>query len=330
MALKPMKYYTFVDYATQGYAAAVGLLLLCFHNGTVPHWPLLLGIHLANLVLVHALIQFHAGRRPGAALDFLRHFYPALLYAWFFYETSLLNRMFFKAYLDPTFIRWDEALFGCQPSVELMRRLPYPALSELLYASYFSYYIMIGGIGLALFLRNRQQFFHYVSVVSFVFYLCYLTYILLPVVGPLAFFHDVPGYTLPNELQRLASTDAYPAAVKAGLFSRLMAWIYSIFEAPGAAFPSSHVAVAVCTVFFSFRYLRRIRWLHLVVAMLLCLSTVYCRYHYAVDVLGGLATAALLIPLGNWLYEKVQSPESQVQTPSVRDSKSRISTLPPH
>ena len=77
-----------------------------------------------------------------------------------------------------------------------------------------------------------------------------------------------------------------------------------MFEPPGAAFPSSHVAVALCTVYFSFRYLRPIRYLHLAVAILLCLSTVYCRYHYVVDVLAGLVTAAVLVPIGNWLYFK--------------------------
>jgi membrane-associated phospholipid phosphatase len=92
--------------------------------------------------------------------------------------------------------------------------------------------------------------------------------------------------------------------VQAGVFFQLMRWIYRVFEAPGAAFPSSHVAIALCTVFFSFLYLRRIRYIHLVVAVLLCLSTVYCRYHYVVDVLAGLVAAAVLIPLGNWLYCK--------------------------
>jgi membrane-associated phospholipid phosphatase len=83
-----------------------------------------------------------------------------------------------------------------------------------------------------------------------------------------------------------------------------MASIYDVFEAPGAAFPSSHVAIAIATVFFSFRYLRPIRWPHLVVAALLCLSTIYCRYHYVVDTVAGVLTAAALIPLGNWLYFK--------------------------
>jgi membrane-associated phospholipid phosphatase len=83
-----------------------------------------------------------------------------------------------------------------------------------------------------------------------------------------------------------------------------MRLVYRLFEAAGSAMPSSHVAVAWCTVYFSFRYLRAIRYLHLVLACLLTLATIYCRYHYCVDVMAGLLTCALLLPLGNWLYFK--------------------------
>ncbi len=299
-----MKHYTFVDYATQAYMALVAVLILCFHNGTVPQWPRLLAGHAVGLVLVHCLIHLHARKPPGWPLDFLRHFYPVLLYTAFFIETGSLNRMFFPDYLDPQVAQWEERIFGCQPSVLFMEKLPWLAVSELFYASYFSYYIMIAGVGLALFLRSRQQFFHYVSVVSFLFYVCYLIYIFLPVIGSRVFFRQVDSYVLPAATQQLAVTDAYPAAVQAGIFFKIMKWVYRVFEAPGAAFPSSHVAVALCTVVFSFRYLRSIRYPHLAVAVLLCCSTVYCRYHYVVDVLAGLATAAVVIPTGNWLYFK--------------------------
>ncbi len=302
-----MKSYTFVDYATQGYLAMVGVLILLFHNGTVPHWPWLLGTHLAALALVHGLVNWHARGKPSPALDFLRHFYPVLLYTWFFSETGWLNRMFFQEYMDPLAISLDQRLFGCQPSALSMERFPYLVLSEVFYAAYFSYYVMIVGVGLALYLRNRSQFFHYVSVVSFVFYCCYTIYIILPIIGPRVFFHDVAGYNLPPEYQQLSPTDTYPEAVKSGPFFRIMALIYRLFEAPGAALPSSHVAIAWCTVFFSFRYLRPIRYLHLVVAVLLCLATIYCRYHYVVDVIAGAMTAALLLPLANWLYFKSAS-----------------------
>jgi membrane-associated phospholipid phosphatase len=75
------------------------------------------------------------------------------------------------------------------------------------------------------------------------------------------------------------------------------------------------VAIALGTLYFSYKYLPRIRHVHTVMTVLLCLSTVYCRYHYAVDVLAGIATAAVLLPLGNWLYwrfeeQTVAPPES--------------------
>jgi membrane-associated phospholipid phosphatase len=308
-----VKQYTFVDYATQAYAALVGLLILLFHNGTVARWPWLLAAHATILVAVHVLIQA-PGRLSRAApalygtVDFLRHFYPVLLFIWFFGETGWLNRMFFKDYLDVTVIRWDQALFGYQPSVLFMQKLPYLAVSEVLYAAYFSYYLMIGGVGIALFIRDRGQFFHYVSVVSFVFYVCYLLYIILPIIGPPIFYREISGYTLPEDIRQLVAATPYPEAVRNGIFFRLMAWIYRVFEAPGAAFPSSHVAIALVTVFFSFRYLRRIRYVHAVVVVLLCLATVYGRYHYVVDVLSGVVTAALLIPIANRLYFKSTAP----------------------
>lgn len=299
-----MKHYVFIDYATQGYIALVGVLILFFHNATVPEWPWLLAAHAGALGLVHGLIHLGARLPQQPVINFLRHFYPVLLYTGFYRETGLLNRMFVPDYLDQHFILAEQYLFGAQPCLRMMEALPQLWVSEVFYASYFSYYLMIVGVGLALFLKSREHFFHYVSVNSFVFYLCYLTYIILPVMGPRAFFRELDGFRLPEEIQALAGDLSYPEAVQVGPFFQIMAWIYRNFESPGAAFPSSHVAIALCTVWFSFRYLRGIRWPHLVVALLLCISTVYCRYHYVVDVVAGVVTMAVLVPLGDWLYRR--------------------------
>lgn len=304
------RHYTFIDYATQGYMVLVAALILLLHGNTVPLWPWLLLAHAIALVLVHLLIVSHARRPLNRVLDFLRHFYPVLLYTGFYRETGELNQMTMTGYLDPFFIRIEERIFGDQPSLTLMQSLPFWPVSEILYASYFSYYLMIVGVGLALFLRERRQFFHYVSVVSFVFYVCYAIYIFTPVMGPRIFQRVINGYELPVEFQPIGSL-GFPGAVQAGLFFRIMAWIYETFEAPGAAFPSSHVAVALTTAYFSFRYLRPIRFIHLMVALLLCLSTVYCRYHYVVDVVAGVITALVLVPLGNWLYFRFHKPAEE-------------------
>src|SRR5208283_5890686 len=186
----PFQHYTFVDYATQGYLVLVGLIVVCLHDHAVPLWPLLLVAHAVGIGLVHTLIQSHAAHPNNRVLDFLRHFYPVLLYTGLYRETGELNHMLIPGFLDPFFIRLETHIFGLQPSLAFMDKLPYLAVSELLYAAYFSYYLMIVGVGLALFYRNREQFFHYLSVISFLFYVCYLIYIFLPVVGPPIFFHE--------------------------------------------------------------------------------------------------------------------------------------------
>jgi hypothetical protein len=306
--------YGFVDWAAQVYLLLIAGLILIFHNETVPAWRWLVTAHLGMVLLIEGLIRWQAQRPDFGVLSFVRHFYPVLLYVGLYAEIGMTDRMFFQAYLDPIVLRWEQALFGCQPSLEFMRKLPYLGVSELFYASYFSYYLMISGVGIALFVKDRQQFCHYLSVVSFVFYVCYVIYLFVPMIGPVSFFHPVVGYGLPAELQQLARTHPYPEAVQAGLFFTLMAWIYRGFELPGAALPSSHVAVALCTVYFSFRYLRPIRFGHLAMALLLSCATVYCRYHYVLDAITGVITAAVLVPVGNWLYFKFPTPQAVSRT----------------
>jgi membrane-associated phospholipid phosphatase len=307
----PFRRYAFIDYATQGYIVLVGVIILFANHVRVPSWPMILLAHGASLVLIHATIQIYARHPDNLLLDFFRHYYPILCYAGFYRETGMLNQMLYTGYLDPHFLRFEQWLFGWQPGLEFMERYPSRVLSEVLYASYFSYYLMVGGVGLALLLRDHRQFAHFVSVVSFVFYCCYLIYIFTPVVGPRILCRGIVTSPLPPDVVP-AVAPVTPESVGAAIGFRVMAWIYDRFETPGAAFPSSHVAVAFCTLYFSFLYLRRIRWVHLTAAILLCVATVYGRYHYIVDVVAGFLTAALLVPLGNRLFFRFRAPEEQI------------------
>jgi membrane-associated phospholipid phosphatase len=160
--------------------------------------------------------------------------------------------------------------------------------------------------------RDRRQFNHFVAVISFVFYLCYLTYIVLPVMGPRIYFGEQADLLFGEKQEQtpipadLAPEDPplFPETVREGFFYGVVIWVYRHFEAPGAAFPSSHVAVSLATLYFTWIYVRRLRWVHTVLAAGLCVSTVYCRYHYVVDVFAGMAVTLMLVPLGTWLYRK--------------------------
>lgn len=303
-----MKHYAFIDYATQLYLALVALIILVLHGDAVPGWPWLVAAHAVTILGIHGLILTSATRPQNRLLDFLRHFYPVLLYAGLYRETAALNQMVHRGYLDAYFYRLDEQIFRGTPSFAFMAAFPSRWVSEIFYAAYFSYYLMIGGVGLALFFRQRAQFYHYISVTSFVFYACYLIYIFLPVVGPQIYYPSLSHITLPAD-QMPAVVPAFPAAVQEGIFYRIMEVIYEHFESPGAAFPSSHVAIAIVTVYFSFLYLPKIRWPHLVMAVLLSLATVYCRYHFAIDVVAGVLMAAVTLPIGNALYRRLKTPD---------------------
>jgi len=294
--------YHFVDYVTQFYAAMIGFFIILFHNDALPHWRWLVAAHVMCVAGIHGLIRIHAAAPRNRVLDFLRYFYPILLYTGFYRETSVLNHAFIGHYFDSAFMRVEEWIFGFQPSVSFMARLPHLPISELFYVSYFSYYVMIGGVGLALYFQGRERFFHFVTVTSVIFYACYLTYIFMPVLGPHVFREAVPCF--PGQSQIPCFPLAYPEAIQSGPFFQIMKFIYVYFESVGAAFPSSHVAIATCTLYFSWRYIPCIRYVHLVAVILLSLSTVYCRYHYAIDVPAGILTTAILLPITNHIYQK--------------------------
>jgi len=300
----PMSSYRFIDWATQILLALVVLLVVVLHRNAPAWWPVLVLAHLAIMAMIHLLVLADGRGTPPALVGFLRQFYPILLYTVFYRETELINGLVGVSRLDPSFVQFEHRLFGVQPSVALMKAAPELWLSEVLYAAYFSYYLMIAGVGAWLLWRNPPAFRHFVAVVSFVFYVCYVIYMFVPVVGPRLLFRDTPERSLYSVLYAGETLPAFPESVRHGMFFQVMAWIYGTFEARSAAFPSSHVAVAVTTLWFSWRYLRPIRWVHGVLAGLLCLSTVYCGYHYAVDVPAGILIAAILVPLGHRLYRR--------------------------
>lgn len=300
------RHYRAVDGATQAYVVGVGLLILFLHNETVRFPWLLVGLHAGLAVALHAFIQSFARRPGGPVRRWLRDYYPILLFTAFFRETGEINRMVIPEFVDPWFIRWEQRWFGGQASLAWMSRFPQTLVAEAFYAAYFSYYLMIAGTGFWLWWHRPAAFRHFITVVSVVFYACYLTYVFLPVIGPRAFtLGALPpalaaelGVTLPVPL---------PASTQAGPFASVMRFLYHYFEAFGAAFPSSHVVIAWTTLRLTWTHLPAIRWLHFVAVIGLCLATIYCRYHYVVDVLAGTLVAAVLVPVADRWFRRTET-----------------------
>jgi membrane-associated phospholipid phosphatase len=150
----------------------------------------------------------------------------------------------------------------------------YPSvwLSWLLHLGYLAYYPIVLAPPLAFWITGRHEAMRLaITTIAVTFYLCYLMYLLFPVVGPRFVFPAADN----------AATRTAIAQFTARFLEHVAAW--------GAAFPSSHVAVAVAATVIALRDWRALGLALAVPTTLLALGSVYGQFHYALDAIAGLA-----------------------------------------
>ncbi len=258
-----------------------------------PHVHLPAYLSVLTLVFLLAWAQRHlAGDRYprlASALRFVRGIYPVLFFAYFFTSGYAVNRIVFADWLDPWFMGLDHKLFGYLPSMVWGVRYGDRFWQEVFHFAYFCYYPMIAGLPVYLYFKNRKGFEELIFALTFVFYLCYFIYSLLPVIG---------GRYLPEAME-LAS------AYRDGFFTRLMALIYNTSGHLGGAFPSSHIAISLVLTVAALRYVRPLGYLFGVISLFLSIATVYCHYHWFVDAVAGVLTGILGYYLAEYLRKKL-------------------------
>jgi membrane-associated phospholipid phosphatase len=277
---------TSVDQATFAYLFLTGMIIL-FGYGRVEQ----AGWHLLARIVVFTVVfwMIAVSNTEKRWLKFIRDFYPLLLFSFFYTETDALNNLLFQDF-DPVVAHWEERLFGGQPSLLFSTHFPQVWFAELMHFAYFSFYLMILGLCLYLWLKNPGEFQRSLFLITFSFYLYYLLFIVFPVAGP-QFYFPYPENAVPQ----------------GWLFGRLMHVVHQLGERPTAAFPSSHVGIAALVCFLTARYARPLLKFLLPLFVLLCLSTVYLKAHYLVDVIGGMTTLPIFTVLGFWMYRKVST-----------------------
>ncbi len=271
-------------------ASAVALFFPLHPRG----WPLGVALHIGAGLLALGLPPFRGlvpalrGRWP-ALQGFLADWYPLLLIPLLYGELEPLNRAVYGGeYFDPLILRWEEILFGGQPSQVLAPVFPSLLLSEVLHAAYLSYYVIIFGPPLFLYLTGRLEAFrHVVFTVMLVFILHYLFFIYFPVQGPRYLFPAPDG------------------VVATGFFYQLSHRILEAGSSQGAAFPSSHVGVAFAQAALAVRFLPRLAPLIFVLATALALGAIYGGFHYATDAVAGLALGLIGVAVAGSLRRRL-------------------------
>jgi membrane-associated phospholipid phosphatase len=190
--------------------------------------------------------------------------------------------------IDYLLIRLDYLIFGCYPTVYL-ERFSSPLLTDLLQLAYCTYYFMPIGVGVLLKVQGKHEAFDkYVFLILLCFYFSFVGYMLFPALGP--------RYTIEHlQTEELGGF----------MVSKTIQDILNLLEGVKRdAFPSGHTGISLASLFLAFRYAPRAGFILLLPVILLVCATVFCRYHYVVDVIGGVVLCVVTLVLGELYYRR--------------------------
>jgi membrane-associated phospholipid phosphatase len=257
-------------------------VLIAVRHANVKHATTLLPIHLGLMAMIFGLAL--ARERGVPILSVLSHWYPTLLFLFFFEEIGLIVHTIHPGWFDDYLIRADYALFGVHPTVWIEQFAGY-WLTEIMQLVYTSYFLLTLGLGAYLWLRGRRrEFAVFIASTCAAYYLCYVIFVLFPI--------ESPHHTL-RHLQQVE--------LLGGPFTAFINLLEKHGRVHGGAFPSAHVAGSVVALISAGRFARRIGWALTPLVLGICVATVYGRYHYVMDVFAGALAAAIGCWLGAWL-----------------------------
>jgi membrane-associated phospholipid phosphatase len=222
-------------------------------------------------------------------VQFFRLCYIQGIYILYFTECILLSQLMYNgASLDALFANIDFRIFGYQPAIQFPRYFQqYRIVNELFFFSYFFYYALVATGVWILFIRKHYRIAARVLfIISVSFFIMYVWFIFFPVMGPKYYFPELNQMWYSN--------------FRGFLFTKVMKGLFNNTNLAGAAFPSSHVALALIAFFLNWRYNRYLVPVYLPLTILLFISTVYLYAHYFIDIPAGIVTGVilyLLVPL---------------------------------
>jgi membrane-associated phospholipid phosphatase len=194
---------------------------------------------------------------------------------------------------DELLIAADRALFGVDVTV-WMEKFTSPRLNDVLYIFYATYYFIALIPCLVLWHRDRATARRFVFTLMLVYYVSYAGYFTIPALGP-----------------RFAQADLYARSITETPISRVINDTINHLEKTKLdVFPSGHTMISMAVLIVMWKRARDVFWWILPIVTGLIISTVYCRFHYVVDLIAGAALAFLCVPAGDRLYDSLMRESS--------------------
>jgi len=278
--LRPLEAVNLAALAVLGAATLVLWRSLADPGGILLRYALM-GAFLAIIVFLTQRME-----RLPKAVRIAADFYPAAFIAFVYESLDPLIAAARGRPRDDLLIAADRAILGGDLSV-LLQPVITPFLAAFLYVAYSTYYFLPLVLGGFLWSQDVAAARRYIFTLTACFYVSYAGYFTIPAYGP-----------------RTALSDRNRVPLETSPIARAISrTINQLEETKLDAFPSGHTMIATAVLVVAWRRLRKLFWFLLPIAILLIVSTMYCRYHYLVDVLAGIVLAFATVPLGDRLYD---------------------------
>jgi len=203
---------------------------------------------------------------------------------------------------DDILIKVDRFIFGFDPTVALYK-IANPFLTELLQIVYGTFFFLPIILGIDLIIKNRDREFCFMTfIIVLGFFLSYIGYILVPAIGPRFTLHDfdltnteLPGLFLTNYLREIVNAgESIPAGTP-----------NPALVVQRDAFPSGHTQMTLLVMYLSVKFNSKTKYFFLINGSLLIFATVYLRYHYVADLIGGIIFMIFTLWSGLRLYNYI-------------------------
>jgi membrane-associated phospholipid phosphatase len=284
------------EWVALGYLALSSFLIALF-AAHLQHPLRLLATQAFVALVVLALCRVAARAAARATLHgmtfssrwwrFWRHWYPHLFFLFCFEELAHLMTLVTQHWQDAKLLAFDRWLTGAQPTIWLEQFATHGRneFMQLAYLTYFTYLLILGGI---LYFQKDWQAYWSVMTYSMVAYsIGYLIAMFFPV--------ESPWFSLAG---------SWRAPLEGGPITAIINFIEHYGRVRGAAFPSEHVAGSIAVLWGAWKFRRWFFWIMVPAIFLMCVSTIWGRYHYIADIFAGIITGTLGYFIGNGLMRK--------------------------
>jgi membrane-associated phospholipid phosphatase len=273
------------------------ILNLIFHQ-LIDHWQLFIALNSA-VILFTFLIAFLDKKKSRKFYRVVHYWYIAPLILFTFKELYFLIKPIRQSDFDYLFIEIDRWIFGTDPTV-FLQNYSHPLLTEILQIVYGIFYILPIILGLALQRKKRFTALDYaVFSIVYGFFLSYIGYFALPGIGPRFTLHqfesintELPGLLLTDFLREIVNIGE---SIPAGTVNPAEAVQRDIF-------PSGHTMITLLVMYLSVKLKSRSKFFLVPVGILLIFATVYLRYHYVIDLIGGALLMIFSVWSGKYLF----------------------------